>query len=1509
MQKRTRLQFFIISIVIILTVYNILPTVFYYSKPLKEPINAKQAGYVSKEISIRVNELEKDSIKWIESYTKMLKIKPLSIKLDNENPSQIIVSFNKIEDANTFKKHVSKAGNLISFVPSQLNVSSSEMQKTSKSVLLQRNLPIKSLDNIFFEFAMKEENSNLSNLYKKVLFDRTSQIILSTSGVSTSSVYLENILKSPNSIEAKDMVFAICANINSVNSVFSDNPSILNRFFNSFTQNYFDKHKAIETLLSSIDFFKNQLKLEKSNLTKELSDSSNLKDEIQNKIKLLDKNELILISAQSVINKNLNKFTNGKTPFDYNEIYTLLNKKYLTDPKNKLINLNLKDKNPIISQILLDLSNDKLYLSLHKDLIKAKNNLSKDKIDIYEQIIFNEIAKISNQTNENLSFEKNEFSVNLNDLENSKSILVLQLNKIAKLYVDQIQKVIDSTWTRTSEELLSSSFPVYDFETYNKLPQDKKNFCLVIFAPSIHSGKFSKFMRENSIYVIAKGFDRIYQKYKSFPESKDAINFQKDFENLNNILNQNGFLGFLGSNIKSTNEFSNDFIFENNDYFQPILKATRENFKVHGSSKYASLEFTNLEQRILTTNKIDNKIQAELLKSKDDYNLAIVSLDPNKKYDFAPPYKNILLNNFLLSYKKYFRGDDRKILHWGLDLSGGKSVQIELRDQNGKIVKDEASLKQGMNELYNRVNKMGVSEVNIRLIDSNIVLDFPGAQGLSATELVKASSMFFHIVNEKFSPMNHSLSSHINKFLQEVYNEAIVTNKKDIESINNIAYKHLYGDITSDSIQPRSEAAKILYDNGLRLASPLEKEISSNFNDKISKIAILRGNDFKDWNNQTHPLMIVFKNFALDGTSLVNVRSSYDPSKGNFLTFEVKGSYINKDQDKINPRDILYNWTNHFSKDHVSSSSLGEYSMNKGWRMAVVLNDSVISSPNLESALRDSAMISGNFTLGEINQLTSDLKAGSLSYTPHIMSEKNVSPELGKQERIHGIIATAIALFVVILTMCLYYKFAGIVASIAVVMNLLIMWATLQNINATLSLAGIAGIILTVGMAVDANVLIFERIKEELKISNKLSLAIKNGYKKAFSAIFDSNLTTVIAALILLHFDAGPIKGFAITLIIGIASSMFTALFMTKYIFTKWLEKEGQKKLNMSNFVKAKNFNFLKLSKYVAIVSTIIILIGSFTLSKEKKSIFGMDFTGGYSLNVEVKNQSQKDLRYLVEKAFLKSSISKSDFQVRTLSSNNNLRILFGTSMNEMGKPFYEMPLSLDKKNVKYSYENNPRILWAINTLEKSGINLTSHSLEKLDQNWTTMSGQMSDSMRNNAIIGLMVAIICIMIYIAFRFEIKYALSAIICLIHDILVTLSIIAILYLFKVPVQIDLHTIAALMTIIGYSLNDTIVIFDRIREDLKFEKKHSYSLIVNKAINITLSRTTLTSFTTLIALIALVLFGGSTIFNFALVMTIGVFFGTLSSIFIASPLMLFFQKISEKKNFNTKNEIKGL
>jgi SecD/SecF fusion protein len=406
------------------------------------------------------------------------------------------------------------------------------------------------------------------------------------------------------------------------------------------------------------------------------------------------------------------------------------------------------------------------------------------------------------------------------------------------------------------------------------------------------------------------------------------------------------------------------------------------------------------------------------------------------------------------------------------------------------------------------------------------------------------------------------------------------------------------------------------------------------------------------------------------------------------------------------------------------------------------------------------------------------------------------------------------------------------------------------------------------------------------------------GYRKAFSAIFDSNVTTLIAALILLNFDSGPIKGLAVTLIIGLVSSMFTALFMTRYFFARWVQNPANKELKMANLFKAKNFNFLKFTKPTIIFSLAIILIGSFVAIAKKQTFLGMDFTGGYVISFEVQKTQEEDYRQRIEQALTMSGVSSQDFLVRELSPNNNLRLFLSSSMEQQGHPFYGLPLEYDDKDPGYTFETNPRIVWVVNTLAKAGVSITPDSLVSLDQSWSSISGQMSDTMRNHAIIGLCVALLCILVYITIRFEFTYAASATVCLLHDIIFTVGVMALLHWIGVPVQIDLHTVAALLTIVGYSLNDTIIIFDRIREDMRLMHKQPIINIINHALNSTLSRTLMTSGTTLLVLVPLIALGGSTIFSFALVMGIGVIFGTLSSLFIAAPLMLYFHRREVEK-----------
>ncbi len=1473
MERPKRWQIFLIAVVIFLTAYNILPTVFFYSKPLKEPIGQKRAEKISSEIAGRVNQLEPEAIAWLESFCKSLKIKPLSIQTEKSDPQFVQIKFKDLEEAQMFRNYLPRAGSLIGFVPAQLDVY--DKDPTNKTVVVQRRIPIHldtgHLQN-YFQFGVKKDSQgHPTDFYKGIIDDRLIFLGTAMGGTSETASYIQTALGNLKDAESQDLLFLLAQNLLNFTKTIDENSPLAKRYFASFSQiEVADKKQFIDQWLGALEKTKDKVRLDRIALTQKAEQND---PEKQQRLEALNQRENLLINAMAIIHRHIDNFAAGKAPLTFASMGAALKEKGA---------VSLNQSNPFIESLTIDWASDRIVLNLFPDVQQLQD----------DQLIFNEIASISRQTGEKISPFLDRFEITMSDLPGSQTFLAMRLYNIGKAEAATLKNTLATQWFPKHPDLGRSVFPIWDFETYQSLPADQKKLGLVIFAPAVLGKMPPKGFKMNSIYVVAKGADKILDRYEN-QESEAAKQFIQDFNELRTILQKNGFTGYSGSAYPVAQEFKSDFIFEHEDYYQNILKATREEFSVHGTKRFALLEFSNVEQRILTENKIGDRIHEDLLKWRDDYRAAQVNLKGTTKFDVPAPTKNVLWDNLKLSFSKYFRGDDRKIIRWGLDLSGGKTVQIELRDSNNRQVTNEADIRQGINELYSRVNKMGVSEVSIRQEGNTIALDFPGSQSLSASELVKASSMYFHVVNEKFMT-NPSLAEATHRFLQDIWNEAVVTNRKDIEEIHAIAWRHLYGESANpDNVQPRSAAAKTLYENGLRLANPQDLTANSLLDETFSKISLYRGDDFTDWYGQTHPLLIVFRNYALEGANLDNIRGSYDPSKGNFLAFGIRGSQTSKEKIQSNPRDDLQAWTSRFSKEKVVGTPLESLSKGRGWRMAVILNGSVITAPTLDSVLRDSASITGSFTQREINRLEADLKAGSLSFTPRILSEKNVSPELGGQERFHGIVATICALVLAILTMVAYYRFGGAVASCAVLFNLLIMWAALQNLGATLTLAGIAGIILTVAMAVDANVLVFERIREEFASSGRIASAVHAGYRKALSAIVDSNITTLIAALILLHFDSGPIRGFAVTLIIGIVSSLFTALFMTRVFFTWWFQNPKHKELRMANFIKSSHFNFLKFTKPTLLISAIVILIGSYLLIVQRQTIMGMDFTGGYALTVELPVSAKDQYRSEVEHALNAQGLSNQEFQIRELHPANHVRIFLSRSLEQKGQPFSHLPPVTESADLMYPYESNPKLVWVVGALKAFNIQLSPPVLQDLDKNWTAISGQMSETMRTHATIGIVIALLCILGYITIRFEFKYAISATLCLIHDVIFCIGVIALLHFLGVPIQIDLHTVAALMTIVGYSLNDTIIVFDRIREDMRLMRKSSLTEIINHALNVTLSRTLMTSGITLLVLIPLIALGGSTIFGFALVMAIGVIFGTLSSLFIAAPLMQYFHQ----------------
>lgn len=1510
MEKQKRWQLYLILAVIILTLFNILPTIFYYTKPLKSPIDAARAQQVAVGIADRVNSLEGDAVNWLYSFGKLLGAKPQSIEPSKQDSRLIEVTFKNPQDASLFKRFLPRAGALIPFVPAQLELYPEDNAQSNK-VLVSRKVGVhfdKNDFKEFFRYTQKfNEQGQVSDFYRQIIEDRAGQLALAFGSTSKPAAMLQALSDHPNDKTYDDLVINLSSEIVEANKALRTNQEMAKRYFASFVQSdsgqnlisqFMTRAEALKTSLASKQ---ESLMLEqkKAESNKQLTDTTQ-----QQAIALMQSQQNTLSQALAILKERSADFKNDRTPINQENVKALIaesQKSY--NPADKLQTISLEGYNPFVKALVIDWSNEKILLQFYPDIQAIRLSANKtEEADVLKDkvnnLVINDIARAGRLADENLTPDAETFATNLTQLPNPQSFLALDLTAIAEKQGKHLLQQLGQIWQPKHADLSRSVYPINDFESYNKLKPEEQKLGLVVYIPSAQEGKELPGFNYGSIYVIARGLDNIIQKYRQAPDSPEKQELFADIEQLNNFMQLNGFVGYSGKTFGLPAEFSKDYIFELNDSYSTLLKATRENFYVKGSKRFALLDFTDVEQRLLALNAIEDHAQEDLLKWEEEYRSAQVDLDITNHYLVPAPTKNPYWENFKLSFVKYFRGDDRKVLKLGLDLSGGKTVRIGLRDQNGKEVTNPDDLKQAVNELYTRINKMGVSERTIHLEGNNIVLDFPGSQNMSASDLVKASAMYFHLVNEKFTPNNPALKEAVTEFLQNVWNEAVVTNRKDVDSINEIAWQHLGGDsATGEFTGPRSEYAKILYENGLRLANPKNKEISNAYNDTLSSIAVLRGDDYSEWYGQSNPLLIVFHNYALEGSNLTNIQVGYDSTEGNILSFGVKGSY--EGSRSGNPRDDFYAWTSQFSEDKIVGTPKEAYSHGRGWRMAVILNGTIISSPSLKAPLRDSAQITGRFSQREVNQLAADLKAGSLSFTPKILSEENVSPELGQEERTRGIIASIVALSAVVIAMVAYYHFAGLVASIAVLFNILILWGVMQNIGQPLTLPGIAGIVLTIGMAVDANVLVFERIREEFKQSGRIASAIQAGYRKAFSAIIDSNITTIIAALILIQFDSGPVKGFAMTLIIGIISSMFTALFMTRYFFAGWVQNPKNKKLTMSQFINQTNFDFLKQAKKAFVITFIVMAIGGYFFFAQYKTMLGMDFTGGYSLNVElVEKAGQENYRQAASEALLSHGATANDFQIRTLSKPNSLRIQLATSMEEKGHPFYQMPEAYAEGKFVHEFQRNPRIVWLVNALADAGLQVAPSQLDHLNTQWTVISGQFSDTMRNNAIIGLAIALASILIYITFRFEFKFAVGAVVGLVHDVLITLGILAIFKALGLAVQIDLQVVGAIMTIIGYSLNDTIIVFDRIREDTRLMRKMPFSEVVNHALNVTLSRTLMTSGTTLLVLLSLVFLGGHSIFAFSLVMTIGVVVGTLSSLFIASPVMLYIHNREVKR-----------
>ena len=555
-----------------------------------------------------------------------------------------------------------------------------------------------------------------------------------------------------------------------------------------------------------------------------------------------------------------------------------------------------------------------------------------------------------------------------------------------------------------------------------------------------------------------------------------------------------------------------------------------------------------------------------------------------------------------------------------------------------------------------------------------------------------------------------------------------------------------------------------------------------------------------------------------------------------------------------------------------------------GERLAIVLDGAAYMAPVLQTKiLNGRAEITGLSNEEEAKDLAIVLRAGALPAKVEVIEDRTVGPSLGKDSIAQGRVAAVISMTIVAVFMLLYYRFAGIVANVALALNILFVFSVLAGFDATLTLPGIAGIILTIGMAVDANVLIFERIREELRSGKTVRSAIDSGYGNALSAIIDANLTTFIVGIVLYEFGTGPIRGFALTLCIGIASSLFTALVVTRSLFELYTARERVESLSIGPVGVLSNLSipFINFRKVAMLVSAAVLAVGLVSVAAVNKLTPGIDFAGGTLLELHFEPA--------VPVEEIRSNLG-------AVPVGEGTRDYSSSEIKQFGAPEHILIRVTES-------ETGTDVADGIKQVLKAGLggNIAEADWVRRQEK---VGPKIGEELTGAAVRAVIVSLALILVYMAWRFkQFLFGIAAVAALAHDVLITLGLLSIL-----DIEITLAVVAAILAIVGYSLNDTIVVFDRIRENLRSGMRAEFGDTLNISINECLSRTVITSLTTLIAVTVLMIWGGEVIRDFTLTLAVGILVGTYSSVFVASPVLLAGHERSQRRQERSRRQQRG-
>ncbi|MDP3352405.1 MAG: protein translocase subunit SecDF [Flavobacteriaceae bacterium] len=808
-------------------------------------------------------------------------------------------------------------------------------------------------------------------------------------------------------------------------------------------------------------------------------------------------------------------------------------------------------------------------------------------------------------------------------------------------------------------------------------------------------------------------------------------------------------------------------------------------------------------------------------------------------------------------------------------------INFKLTNEEVKpIIVDEVSgsISTAFEVLRSRIDKFGVTQPNIQRIGNSgrILIELPGAKDIervkkllqstaelqfwevysnqeTANFLIQADGLLTELLKNENATAISAKSSEL---------DALLGNVKDSVTKAPSATNKLFAILSPNIPQDANQMSSLIATSSTKDTATVNRYLS------MSEVRALLSEEMRYakflWDAKAQKGTDIISLYAIKGN-----RENLAPLEGDVIE-DASQQY---DQLGANP-EVSMTMNSRGSKiwGKMTTENVGKF-------VAVVLDDQVYTAPRVNDAITTGrTSISGNFTVDEAQDLANVLKAGKLPAAAHIIQSEIVGPSLGQESIDSGLSSFFIAFVIVLIWMVFYYGKAGWYADIALAVNLLFIMGILTAFGVVLTLPGIAGIVLTMGMAVDANVIIFERIKEEKEKGKGTKEAIKDGFQNALSSIIDGNVTTLLTGIILYVFGTGPVKGFAYTLIIGILTSLFTAIFITRLLMDAYSEKG--KSLRFTTKITRKWFTnlhveFVKKRIYAYIISATIITAGLISLFTNGLN-YGVDFVGGRSYTVRFENVVKPaEVSSLLKDAFGSSP------EVKTYGDDNQLKITTKYRINEEGN-------DIDEEVMNLLYSNLKTILPANMTLEqfKGGYEGQTYGV----MNAIKVEPTIASDIKIAAQWSILGSLLVVFLYILLRFrKWQYSLGAVVAVFHDALIVISVFSLFYKYlPFNTEIDQSFIAAILTVIGYSLNDTVIIFDRVREYVGEHKSWKYVRIINEALSSTLSRTINTAFTTLVVLFAIFIFGGDSLRGFMFALIIGIVVGTYSSLFIATPIL---------------------